>query len=329
MEPFQNFTKKEGKLMRWLLVIDNADNPDDVLDFWPYDGQGSIVITSRNRGAMTQNYFGECGAELPVLSADDAVELLKRLLARNRRPNELPDVLRQAVTKLGCWPLAIAQMAGIMHREKLSLSKFLEIYETREHRFRYHSARVGNLHGGYNLTLTSAWALENMSPGAAQLLSVISMLAPASIPEDILTKTPERAKLPGYPLESGAYHPEIETIESRSIISQQTGENADDPVDLSIHPLIQEVIRGQLLKKKDEVVSIFNAAVGLMTGVWPFETLPFHGFHDFDRVERREQCDKLLPHTKQLSRFYETLSEETRRGCTTVDFLNILSEIAW
>ncbi|XXH04594.1 hypothetical protein Hte_011011 [Hypoxylon texense] len=330
MEPFQDFRKKEGKLMKWLLVIDNADNPDDVLDFWPYDGQGSIVVTSRNRGVMTQNYFGEYGAELPVLSPDDAAELLKSALQRNRRPNEPPAILRQAVTKLECWPLAIAQMAGIMYREKLSLSKFLEIYESREHRLRYHSARTGNLHGGYNLTLTSAWALEEMSLGAAQLLSVISMLAPASIPVDILTTTPERASLPGYPLDSGAYYQEIETIESRSIISQQTGENAYDPVDLSIHPLIQEVVRGQLLKNEDDVISVFNAAVGLMTGVWPFETLPFYGYHDFDRVDRREQCDKLLPHVTQLSRFYETLiSEEAKRKCTTEDFLNILSEIAW
>lgn len=329
MEPFQNFRKKDGKLMRWLLVIDNADNPDDVLDFWPYDGQGSIIITSRNRGAMTQNYFGDCGAELSVLSDDDAVVLLKRLLERNRRPTESSDLLQRAVAKLGYWPLAIAKMAVIMQRQKLSLFKFLEIYESREHRFNYHSARVGNLHGGYTLTLTAAWALEDMSQGAAQLLSVISLLAPESIPEEILTKAPEKANLPGYPLDSGAYSREIEAIEARSIISQQIGENAYDPVDLSIHPLIQEVVRGQLLKNDDEVVSVFNAAIGLIAGVWPFETLPFYGYHDFDRVERREQCDKLLPHTTQLIRFYESLPEEPKRKCITVDLLNILSEIAW
>ncbi|KAI1758695.1 hypothetical protein GGR53DRAFT_215907 [Hypoxylon sp. FL1150] len=329
MEPFQNFTKKDGKLMKWLLIIDNADNPDDVLDFWPYDGQGSIVITSRNRGAMTQNYFGDCGAELSVLNSDEAAALLRRLLERDRRPHESPDILRKAVAKLEYWPLAIAQMAGIISRHKLSLSKFLEIYESREHRLMYHSTRVGNLHGGYTLTLTAAWALENLSPGAAQLLSVISMLAPASIPEEILTTTPERTKLSGYPLDSGSYSREVEAIESRSIITQQAGDRAHDPVDLSIHPLIQEVVRGQLLKSDDEVASVFSASIGLMTGVWPFETLPFYGFHDFDRVERREQCDKLLPHVTQLSRLYETLPEETRRKCTSVDFLNILSEIAW
>ncbi|KAI1339138.1 hypothetical protein F5Y15DRAFT_384912 [Xylariaceae sp. FL0016] len=329
MEPYQDFNRKEGKLMRWLLVIDNADNPDHVLDFWPYDGQGSIIITSRNRGAMTQNYFGDCGEELTVLSAEDAIMLLQRLLERNRRPQEKHPILQQAVEKLRCWPLAIAQMAGIMHRERISVARFLEIYETREHRYRYHSTRFGNMHGGYKMTLATAWALEGMSLGAAQLLSVISMLAPASIPEEVLTKTPDRSGLPDYPLDIGAYCQERERILSLSIVSQPSGDSSQDLGELSIHPLIQEVVRGQLLKNGNQMVSTFNAAIGLLTGVWPFETLPFYGFHDFDGIQRREQCDKLLPHATQLARFYETLSDELKRRCTSVDLLSIFSEIAW
>lgn len=35
MEPLQDLTTMSGRLLRWLLIIDNADDPDDVLDFWP------------------------------------------------------------------------------------------------------------------------------------------------------------------------------------------------------------------------------------------------------------------------------------------------------
>lgn len=327
-EPFQNFKKGTGKLMKWLLVIDNADRPDDVLDFWPHSGQGSIVVTSRDRQAMTKNYFGECGIELSVLEEDDAVSLLQGLLKRHHRPTESPGVLHRVVTTLECWPLAIAQMAGIIGRRKLSLSKFLEDYKSDKDRSNYHSKKSGKL-DGYALTLTAAWALKDMSLGAAQILSVISLLAPASIPEEILTKKPELAQLPAYPLGSAEYYREIEKIESCSIITQQPGPTADDPMELSIHPLIQEVVRGQLLKNDDRIVSVFNATVRLMTAVWPFETLPFYGFHEFNRVQRWDQCDKILPHATQLRQLYEVFSDDTRQRCTTSDFLNILNEISW
>lgn len=335
MEPFQNLTTMSGKLLRWLLVIDNADQPDDVLDFWPYDGQGVIVVTSRNRGSMTQNYFGECGHELSTLAIDDAVTFLEKLLQRNHRPKETLRDLRQVVTKLDCWPLAIAQMAGIVCRRKQSLGRFLEIYESPECRHQYHSMKVGHLHGGYALTLTAAWALEDIAQGdggcegAPQLLSVISLLAPESIPESLLIRTPERAKIPGYPLTTTQYYEAIQRIESCSVISYQRQDNAREAVDISIHPLIQDVVRGQLLMEEDTIVSTFNTAIGLMTGVWPFETLPFYGFRDPDVIWNRAECDKLLPHITQLVRFYKTLPEATRRKCTTVDFLNILTEIGW
>lgn len=335
MEPFENHTTKSGKLLRWLLVIDNADDPDDVLDFWPYDGQGVIVVTSRNRGSMTQNYFGECGREVSTLDVDDAVHLLEKVLERNHRPKESLRDLRQVVLKLDCWPLAIAQIGGIVCRRKQSLGRFLEIYESAECRHQYHSTKVGHLHGGYALTLTAAWALEDIAKGdggcegAPALLSVISLLAPESIPESLLTKTPERAELPDYPLTATKYYEAIQRIESCSVISYQKQDSASESVDISIHPLIQDVVRGQLLMEENIIVSTFNTAIGLMTGVWPFETLPFYGFRDPDLIWRRGECDKLLPHITQLVRFYKTLSGNTRRKCTTVDFLNILTEIAW
>ncbi|KAF9888438.1 hypothetical protein FE257_008716 [Aspergillus nanangensis] len=327
-EPFQNFKKGTGRLMKWLLVIDNADRPDDVLDFWPHSGQGSIILTSRDRQAMTQNYFGESGVELSVLEPEDAVSLLTGLLKRHHRPAESSDVLAKVAMTLEYWPLAIAQMAGIIGRQKLSLTKFLEVYKSDKDRYNYHLKKSGKL-DGYTLTLAAAWALKDMSLGAARLLSVISLLAPASIPEEILTTKPEQAQLSGYPLDSANYCREIEKIESCSIITQLPGLTADDPMELSIHPLIQEVLRGQLMKNDDEIVSVFNATVRLLTTVWPFETLPFYGFHEFNRVKRWERCDKILPHATQLSWLYEEFSDNTRQKCITDDFLNILNEISW
>ncbi|KAK8128617.1 tetratricopeptide repeat domain-containing protein [Apiospora sp. TS-2023a] len=327
-EPYEHFKDNTGRLLKWLVVIDNADNPDDVLDFWPYDGQGSIIITSRNRGSMTQNYFSESGSELASMTVEDASRLLQSLLENGNRPKETFEMLQTVVVKLECWPLAIAQMAGIICRRNLPLATFVEIYDCRENRSKYQSQKFGKM-DGYSLTLAAAWALEDMSPGAAQLLSVISLFTPASIPQEILTTTPERAKLVSYPLNAGDFYSEIEKIESCSIIAHRTGLHSDDPIEISIHPLIQEVVRGQLLHSKESIVAAFNAAVGLMTGVWPFETLPFYGFHDFDKIQRRDCCERLLPQVTQLVQFYLTLDGPARKECTTEDLLNLMSEIGW
>lgn len=237
-------------------------------------------------------------------------------------------MIQAVVVTLECWPLAIAQMAGIICRRKLRLATFLEIYDCRENRAKYQSEKFGKL-DGYSLTLAAAWALEDMGPGAAQLLSVISLFTPASIPQEILTKTPERAHLDSYPLNANEFASAIEKIESCSIISQQTGLNSEDPVDISIHPLIQEVVRGQLLKNAGSIVSTFKAAVGLMTGVWPYDTLPFYGYHDSDKIRRRDSCERLLPQVSQLVRFYQSLDDTVRSECISEDFLNLLSEIGW
>ena len=42
---------------RWLLAFDNARSLNDLKEYWPVDGSGSVLVTSRNPLAKTQSYF--------------------------------------------------------------------------------------------------------------------------------------------------------------------------------------------------------------------------------------------------------------------------------
>ena len=78
-EPFQDFQTRQGRRLSWILFFDGADEPDIVLDFWPYDGQGSVIVTSRDSRARSNFYFGETGIKLGTLDEKDAVALFQPL----------------------------------------------------------------------------------------------------------------------------------------------------------------------------------------------------------------------------------------------------------
>jgi hypothetical protein len=87
----------------WLLIFDNAENPDDVERFFPKGGPGSIVVTSRNAR------WGDLANSLPVdvFDRQESIELLRR-----RGPDlQVIDADRLAAA-LGDLPLAIEQAAA-------------------------------------------------------------------------------------------------------------------------------------------------------------------------------------------------------------------------
>jgi hypothetical protein len=85
---------------RWLLVLDNVDNPAQLDICAPASGNGRVLITSRNRDL---EHHG------PVLSIDvfDDQTAVEYLIARTGRRDDQDDALRLAQT-LGGLPLALA-----------------------------------------------------------------------------------------------------------------------------------------------------------------------------------------------------------------------------
>ena len=324
-EPFQDFRLHRGKTMSWILVFDGADKLDIIYDFWPHGGQGSVVITSRDPMAASNLYFGETGIKLDTLVEADAVALLERLLKPESSPG-LDQILLEVARKLDCYPLALVHMAGVMRRLGYAPARFLQVYQKEYQRGSLYALKVGTRHG-YGVTLAALWTLEDLSAGAAQLLSIISLLDSKSISEEIFTTAPERTKLDDYP--SFDFEHKLSELTSSSIVLRKEHSTIHGYTEYTVHPLTQDVVRSQLLQSESQSVAVFNATTGLLTAVWPHMTQPQFGYHASNGTARWDQCEKILPHISRMREIYGILSQSARARCATLEYLDLLSEVAW
>ena len=162
-EPFQDFQMHQGRRLSWILVFDGADKPDIVHDFWPYDGQGSVVVTSRDPMARSNFYFGVTGIKLDTLDEEDAVALFQRLLESGTPPKSY-QVLLEVAKKLDHYPLAIVHMASVLRRLGYTPARFLQVYQSEYQQRGLHAFKVGTRQG-CELTLAAMWALKDECRG--------------------------------------------------------------------------------------------------------------------------------------------------------------------
>lgn len=323
--PRQDTWKLEGRLMKWLIVFDNVNNNADLMDFWPVHAEGSIIITTRDsiisvlKGSITGNIT------LPPLSEPDAVALLCKRLPERLWRGESEDTFIGVAQALRCWPLAIVQMAGKMLRLNQTPSRFLRTYQEQTKRDGYYE-QIENDQDGYGLSLSSLWSLDDLNLGTARLLSVMSLLLPESIPDFVLEDTTEKAQLHGYPRNGGEFDWAMSELGKNSVVNRVASPTGPE---VTIHSLIQEVIRSQLLKDEAHFIEVFNGTVRLLMAVWDHQSIPTTRYRELVKASRWERCDILLPHLGQLRRMYELLSPDGRRNCVTEQFLYLMNEVGW
>src|SRR3712207_1864083 len=134
---------------RWLLVLDNAERPQDVAAYLP-GGIGHVLITSRSPG------WGALGGrlEVDVLPRPETIALL-----RARIPALSDELADKLATELGDLPLAAAQAAGYLEQTDLSAADYLRRFRTRRATLLSRGDVVG-----YSGRLDTTWALSRHRP---------------------------------------------------------------------------------------------------------------------------------------------------------------------
>jgi hypothetical protein len=160
----------------WLLVFDNAPDPEAMQAFLPPAGAGRVLITSRN--ALWPP--GQA-VDVPVLDTEVAAGFLVDRTGDHDRQSAVG--LAEAT---GGLPLALEQAAAYIRASGGSLAGYLASF---------HRRRAGLLArgqpAGYQGTVATTWSLaftqlEQSAPAAAGLLRLLAFCAPEPVPLRLL-----------------------------------------------------------------------------------------------------------------------------------------------
>ncbi|MBT2420240.1 tetratricopeptide repeat protein [Streptomyces sp. ISL-22] len=162
----------------WLLVFDNAEDPHEVRQFFPNDGPGRVLVTSRN--AQWSSLANSL--EVDVFAREESVALIKR-----RSPDIPEDAADRLADSLGDLPLAVEQAAVWLAETGMPVHQYLDLFETK-----YAELLQVDPPADYDLPVAAAWnvsldRLREDHPAALQLLQVCAFFAPEPIDWDFFS----------------------------------------------------------------------------------------------------------------------------------------------
>ncbi|MFF1610138.1 FxSxx-COOH system tetratricopeptide repeat protein [Amycolatopsis sp. NPDC058278] len=223
---------------RWLLVFDSAEDPLMVRSFFPANGTGQILVTTRNpdwtRVARP--------IEVEVFSRSESLELL------HLRGPEIDEAdADQLAEKLGDLPLAIEQAAAWRAETGMPVHEYLRLFDEKVAEILNTSAPAD-----YELPVAAAWnvafdELRTRNAAAHQLLQVCAFFAPEPISRAVfsgvrgVTVSPE--------LDSALRDPIQLSMAIRAINRYGLAKIDHRSDTLIVHRLVQLVLRNRMTPK--------------------------------------------------------------------------------
>jgi tetratricopeptide (TPR) repeat protein len=217
---------------RWLLVFDNADQPEDVQKLIP-TGPGDVLVTSRN-------HRWESVIRAVPMDVFQAKESRDFLLKRVRKGLAEADADRLA-KELGHLPLALEQAGAMLAETGMPADEYLR-------QLKEHAADIMNEGppSGYPRSMTAAWklsvdAVKRSRPQALEVLRCCAFFGPEPIPRDVFRRgvretTTVVGRVLSNPIETASVMREL----ARYALITLDG-NA-----VKVHRLIQALLRDEL-----------------------------------------------------------------------------------
>ncbi|MEV5846733.1 FxSxx-COOH system tetratricopeptide repeat protein [Streptomyces sp. NPDC051985] len=276
---------------RWILVFDNADDPEDLTGYIPTTGGGHILVTSRNQA------WADKGATLPVdvFQRQESVEHLSR-----RAPGLTGDEADQVAEAVGDLPLAVEQAGAWLAETAMPTAEYLR-------RLTEETAAVMGLNqpADYPETVAATWnisieRLKERSPASVRLLQLCAFLAAEPISSKLLYDSDEML---------AALRPFDPALTESLLIGRVVREIRQlalakvDQISRSIqvHRLVQAVIRSQMTEEDRRVAR--HTVHEVLRGARP------KGDEPTDNRENWPQFDIIWPH----------LSASDIRNCTEAE----------
>ncbi|HCT79396.1 MAG TPA: ATP/GTP-binding protein [Micromonosporaceae bacterium] len=159
---------------RWLLVYDNASDPDEIRRYLP-TGTGHVLITSRDQAWLQQPQA--TAVELDVFRREESIALLRKKLP------EAPFADLDLVAEmLGDLPLAIEQAGAWLAATAMPVAQYLDLLDTQLPRMLDENPPPGYQRSAATTWLVSLDRLRSETPAAAKLLEICAFFSPEPIP---------------------------------------------------------------------------------------------------------------------------------------------------
>ncbi|KAJ5794326.1 tetratricopeptide repeat domain-containing protein [Penicillium paradoxum] len=299
----------------WLIVFDNVDRADTLEDFWPKDAAGSVLVTCRDPLIKSSIYLRNTGTIVPELLEEEGVALLLRLTHRESDEDDTKKA-PEVVQALGRYPLAIAQMSGVILARDLGFNEFLALYSEETERREMLGISEGQSASlrRYNQTLGTVWALDDLKDGRA-LLEAISFLDPDSIPETLLENNPACKDWNRYPQTSLEYSKARAELLSRSLIYRNRGKKT-----LRIHRLIQDTVRTQM--DDATFTEVYSRVLDMIGARWP---RVFKGFGNVQTDWQRNS--ELWAHILSLFKYRDRFDPTTANLAVSIKRMNFALDV--
>ena len=203
---------------RWLLILDNVDDPEDVAGLLGQLRGGHIVLTTRRDADWR---LGAAPIRLDVLDPESAAQVIAARTGHSS-DKDLADAAMVAA-ELGFLPLALEQAAACMIQARIRPGQYLD--QLLRQSGRPYATRTGRP----QQTITRLWdltteAIAGRDPDAVRLLQILACYAPDSLPRAIL----------GGPDDTAQTDEQLAVLASYGMITL-TGDT------VSIHRLVQAV----------------------------------------------------------------------------------------
>lgn len=190
VEAVKRWLSKENN-SSWLLIIDNADDLDelDLWDYIPVVEAGDILITSRD-ARINDPDLSSLAIQLEMLPLDDAVGLLlKRAAVRSTVSDDEKKAAEEVATELGCLPLALDQAGAYMNTRKKSFKDYLELYHKQQESLLGYKLKLSR----HQKTVLTTWDLsfdriDSEAPDVASLFLLLCQYDNAYISDNMLKR---------------------------------------------------------------------------------------------------------------------------------------------
>ncbi|ABV79457.1 hypothetical protein A1I_05650 [Rickettsia bellii OSU 85-389] len=242
----------------WLLIYDNVNNYREIAPFLPETG-GHVILTTRQRHWPTKFSI----LPIDVMTEEESIKTIKTLIQRNVALEE-ENAIRELVEILGYLPLALVQASAYIKQKHITIPEYLGLYKKYESELLSDNSFLEETNN-YSYPVAVTWnitldeivrdtRINNEPPIAIELLIVCAYLAPDKISRKLLLTWLQTA----HPDLSS---PELTLNKHIALLWQYSMINYDDDNNISVHRLVQTVLRhqfNQILNQNNNMYPTLN-----------------------------------------------------------------------